>query len=125
MFQLQGHSFALEAQYVSRQGQVDGLDHGTLISFADLLRSGSSTAVVQWLELRGRSAQPWRLGLQVPAELVELQIDCIHPLPLLLEARCQFSAVQALAWYQGRLVTLLNIEQLHKIAEQVALDCSI
>ncbi len=121
LFRHQEQYFALEAQYVSRQGQSDGLDDHTLTHFADLLSHNTQTVVttaVHWLELCDGSMQPWRLGLQASAELVELSIESIYRLPVLLSARCQFSALQALAWYQNELVALLSVAALHEMLEQ-------
>lgn len=127
IFHHQGHRFALEAQYISRQGQVVGLEDDAFIRFSDLLMPNEQTVVtvVQWLELLGQSGHTWRLGLEVPAELVELPIDCIHPLPSLLQARRQFPALQALAWYQGALVALLSVDGLYTMAEQLSLNHSM
>ncbi len=120
MFRHQGHLFAFEAHYVRQQGQSDGSADQSLVCFAELLMPGAERipSTGSWLELWAPSVQPWRLGLAAPAELLELSIDGIQPLPLLLQLRSQFSALQALAWHQHELVALLNVAELHKIAVQ-------
>lgn len=120
LFRHQGQRFALEAQYVRGQGQGSDLDDGGLTPFAKLL-SPSSQAIVtamQWLELSDCSAQSWRLGLEQPAELVELPVEAIHRLPSMLQGRSEFPALQALAWYQNELVALLSVEALFKLAKR-------
>lgn len=124
LFHHQGHRFAVEAQYISKQGQADDLEDEALISFSDLYPSSQSPLATSrhWLELFNQAGQVWRLGLQRPAELIELPVSCINPLPALLQARSQLPALQALALYQGAVVALLNVDALQQMAERASLD---
>lgn len=124
MFRHAGQCFAFEAQYVSRQGRVDGLEHLPLINYADLLTPNQHAAstVAHWLELHCSSTRRLRLGLQVPAELIELPADCIYALPALLQARRQFSALQALAVYKNELIALLDVKALQQMADSHGLE---
>ncbi|HKM28007.1 MAG TPA: hypothetical protein VJY57_11295, partial [Thiopseudomonas sp.] len=96
--------------YVRSQGSVLALDdQRSVVTFSALL---NQTAQVQpvikhYLELTGPNGS-LLLGLEQSADLVELPIADIHSLPPLLQARRQFLALQALAWYQGQLVSLLD-----------------
>lgn len=124
MFRHVGQCFALEAQYVSRQGRGDAVEQLPLIAYSALFTPSqqSTSATAQWLELRGKSTHRWRLGLQTPAELIELPADCIYALPALLHARRQFPALQALALYQNELIVLLDVNALQQSAAEIILD---
>jgi len=124
LFRHAGQNFAFEAQYVSRQGVGDDLQHLPLINYADLFTPNLQAAAtaVQWLELRGSLARRWRLGLQAPAELIELPVDCIYALPALLQTRQQFSALRALALYQNELIALLDVSALQRLADKLVLE---
>lgn len=119
LFRHAGQCFAIEAQYVSRQGLVDDLQDLAVISFAGLLSPGKPTTepAIAWLELRSSQARRWRLSLQASAELIELPADCIYALPTSLQVRRQFSAVQALAFYQNELVAILDVRALQHLAD--------
>lgn len=119
LFRHAGQCFAIEAQYVSRQGLVDDLQDLAVISFAGLFSPGKPTTepAIAWLELRSSQARRWRLSLQASAELIELPADCIYALPTSLQVRRQFSAVQVLAFYQNELVAILDVRALQHLAD--------
>lgn len=118
MFCHQGQYFALEATYVRSQWSARAGDQTkTSVSFAsflDLTPTESYPATVQHLELAGPDGH-WWLGLEQAADLVELSVTDIHPLPPLLSARRQFLALQALACYQGKIVSLLDARVLQRL----------
>lgn len=124
MFHHAGQCFAFEAQYVRRQGRADDVEQLPLIAYSALFAPNqqSSSATAQWLELRGKSPRRWRLGLQAPAELIELPANCIYALPALLRARRQFPALQALALYDNELIALLDVNALQQIVDEITLD---
>ena len=73
-----------------------------------------SSDLEHYLELAGLNGS-WKLGLEQSADLVELAVADISALPTLLQARRQFPALQALAWYQGQLVSLLDPKALQML----------
>ncbi|HKM38039.1 MAG TPA: hypothetical protein VJY83_10445 [Thiopseudomonas sp.] len=118
----QGHYFALEAAYVRSQGSVLALDdQRSVVTFSALLDQVTCEHCVteHYLELAGAGGS-WRLGLEQSADLVELAIADISALPVSLQARRQFPALQALAWYQGQLVSLLDPKALQRLRVELA-----
>lgn len=124
VFRQKNQLFALEAAFVRGQGRSDLLDATTkLLPFAQLLtpKTRSLTAKsAHWLGLAGSPSigkqGAWLLGIEADAELVELAVNQIHPLPPLLQARREFVALQAVAWYQQQLVSLIDARVLLKLA---------
>ncbi|MDY0206843.1 MAG: hypothetical protein RBR82_09505 [Pseudomonas sp.] len=117
LFKHQGHYFALEAAYVRSQGSVLAPeDPHSIVAFSALLNQAAYEFSVteHYLELVGPSGS-WWLGLEQSADLVELAIADISALPVSLQARRQFPALQALAWYQGQLVSLLDPKALQQL----------
>ena len=117
LFKHQGQCFALEAACVCSQGSMLALaEQPSIVDFSALLdqRAPLQSAAEHYLELAGPCGS-WRLGLEQSADLVELPIADIHSLPPLLQVRRQFSALQALAWYQGQLVSLLDPKALQRL----------
>ncbi len=117
------HWFALEAVYVLGQGKLDFVKAETqVLSFSQLLNSAAlnpaaevSVSSQHWLGLAG-SQERWLLGVGAAAELVEIPVQQIHPLPPLLQASRECRALQAVAWYQQRLVNLLDARVLLELA---------
>ncbi|NLW03677.1 MAG: hypothetical protein GX029_00320 [Pseudomonadaceae bacterium] len=140
IFSHQNQLFALEATFVRGQGRVEFLAAGALLlPFAQLLTpktlvpfcpvgspslvsSSSLACPLHWLGLAGgqlstaSGQQNWLLGIEGEAELVELPVEQIQPLPPLLLARRTFPALQAAAWYQQRLVSLIDARVLLTLA---------
>jgi len=117
MFRHQEQCFAIEAAYVRSQGcalanegEIDIRPFASLIDRTAKPYPGAT----QYLQLAGLSGS-WRLGLERPAELIELPVTNIYALPPLLQARRQFLALQALAWYQDELVSLLDARVLQQL----------
>ncbi len=120
LFRHHGQRYAIEAQYVLRQGQLNPLDAESLTCFSDLLpltAQPADSGEAQWLEIASRSTPPWRLGLEAPAELIELSVADIFPLPEILYSRRTFAALQAVALYQHELVALLNADVLFQLQQ--------
>ena len=125
MFCQDKHWFALEAAYVVGQGKVAILDAETpVLDFSQLLNPAALNPAAQvflsspsqhWLGLVG-SQQRWLLGISAAAEWVEMPVEQIYALPPLLQASRQFKALQAVAWYQQRLVNLLDARVLLNLA---------
>jgi len=122
IFSHQNQLFALEAGFVTGQGKTAfSATSGLLLSFSQLLipETGSRlTPPAHWLSLAADSScfKPWLLGIEKEAELIELPAEDIHPLPPLLFARRTFPALQAVAWYQQRLVSLIDVRVLQDLA---------
>lgn len=110
LFVHQGQYFALEAAYVRSQGCVHALEpNNAVISFAAVLDSTvkQHAAPEHYLELTAPTGS-WWIGLEQSADLVELPITDIHVLPSVLQARRKVLALQALAWYRGQVVSVLD-----------------
>ena len=140
IFSHQNQLFALEATFVRGQGRIEFLAAGALLlPFAQLLtpkfptpqcstpRCSASdifpqTNLVHWLGLAGgqlataSGQKSWVLAIEGDAELVELPVEQIQPLPPLLLARRTFPALQAVAWYQQRLVSVIDARVLLTLA---------
>ncbi|GLR65181.1 hypothetical protein [Marinospirillum insulare] len=120
LFTHQQDYFALEASLVKGQGSCAFKDSNTpLLPFNQFLKPGSQQpgSPSHWLALASHSpdaskVKPWLLGLESEAELIELPAERIHPLPPLLLAGRTFPALQAVAWYQQRLVSLIDARAL-------------
>lgn len=118
MFRHQEQCFAIEAAYVRSQGcALANEDEMDIRLFAALIDRTAKAypAATQYLQLADLSGS-WRMGLETPAELIELAVTSIYALPPLLQARRQFLALHALAWYQGELVSLLDARALQQLA---------
>lgn len=120
MFYQDKHWFALEAAYVVGQGKVVSLDAETrVLNFSQLLNPAAQASLSSlsqhWLGLAG-SQERWLLGISAAAELIEMPVEQIYALPPLLQASRQFKALQAVAWYQQRLVSLLDARVLLNLA---------
>ena len=120
IFSQQQQLFALEASFVRSQGSVSFIDtRRELLSFSQLLNSElfkqEAYPCQHWLRLAGSQGR-WLLGIEGDAELVELPAEQIYPLPPLLQASRQFKALQAVAWYQQRLVSVLDARVLLGLA---------
>ncbi len=112
--------FGLEAGFVRSQGSVSFIDvRRELLSFSQLLNPKASKQEAypcqHWLRLAGSKGR-WLLGIEGDAELIHLAADQIHPLPPLLQAGRDFKALQAVAWYQQRLVSVLDARVLLGLA---------
>lgn len=135
IFSHQEQCFGIEASFVRGQGRTDFLAHKTQCLPLECFLSSRTTHLKQeqtcvkaapWLSLAADSFRlsvvsnpAWVLVIQGDAELVELPAEQIHPLPPLLKARLTFPALQAVAWYQQRLVSLLDARVLLKQAPQL------
>lgn len=125
IFSQQQQLFALEASFVRSQGSVSFIDtRRELLSFSQLLNSELLNSELfkqeaypcqHWLRVAGSQGR-WLLGIEGDAELVELPAEQIYPLPPLLQASRQFKALQAVAWYQQRLVSVLDARVLLGLA---------
>ena len=110
LFTHQGHYFALEAVYVRTQGNVQALECGRhVLPFALVLDAQVQEAVriAHYLEFVTPAGSGW-LGLAQSAELVELPVSQISALPPLLQVRRNLVALQAFAWHQGAIVSILD-----------------
>lgn len=129
--------FALDASFVLGQGQTAYLDTSSaqLLSFDQLLAPNHlmtnhsvTHSPAHWLRLAGslslansvnpllKSQGAWLLGIAAAAELVEMPVEQIHALPPLLQASREFKALQAVAWHQQRLVSLIDARVLLRLA---------
>lgn len=142
IFREQNQLFALEASFVGGQGRTDFLEaNAQVLPFSDFLmpkahRTANQAAQFQskhWLRLAGslktpNNKNPWLLGIESDAELIELPANQIHALPALLKARREFVALQAVAWYQQQLVSLIDARVLltlaHPLLAPLALDAN-
>lgn len=120
VFRHNGQNYAIEAQSVLRQGQVNPRDDAPMTCFSELLPANAQAPggdELQWLEIASRSTPPWRLALNAAAQLIELPVDNIFPLPELLRSRRTFAALQAIAWHRQELVALLNVDALFQLQQ--------
>ncbi|HKM15682.1 MAG TPA: hypothetical protein VJY63_07160 [Marinospirillum sp.] len=120
MFHQDKHWFALEAAYVVGQGKAGLLDAETrVLDFSQLLNLAAQASLSSlshhWLRLAGSQGR-WLLGISAAAELIEMPVEQIHALPPLLQASREFKALQAVAWYQQQLVSLLDARVLLNLA---------
>lgn len=124
-FRHQGQSYAIEAGAVTKQGQLDGQDVELLGHFADCFSTPlvNAEGARQWLELQDYSGQTWRLGLSTAADLIELPVQCVYPLPAILAALRELPALQALALFQNELIALLDATVLQKMLERKPVEC--
>lgn len=124
-FRHQGQSYAIEAGAVTKQGQLHGQDVELLGHFSDCFSAPlvNAEGVRQWLELQDDSGQTWRLGLSTAAELIELPVQCVYPLPAILVALRELPALQALALFQNELIALLDATVLQKMLERKPVEC--
>ena len=127
LFRHQGQCYAIEASAVKKQGQFDRLATEVLGNFSELFTAplaSTESAAVQWLELQGNAGQAWRLGLSAAAELIELPVECIYPLPAILAALREMPALHALALFQNELIALLDAAALQQMLERKTVECS-
>lgn len=129
IFTSAGQLYGIESSAVRGRGRTQSLPQASLLQ--DQVQERTKNRVVdfsvllgqsaclpdQWLRLKG-TEQDWFLGLTGEMELVELQVNQIHPLPRLLAARLEFHPLKALTWYQQQLVNLLDIRLLSQLAEK-------
>jgi len=123
LFCHQNQWFAFEASLVKGQGSCSFYDpKALLLPFNQFLNQSTAKDKAQqtthWLRLAAQStdAKPWLLGIASEAELIELPAEQIHTLPPHLLARRTFPALQAVAWYQQRLVSIIDARVLLKLA---------
>lgn len=122
LFSQQNQWFAFEASLVKGQGSCSSSDSNTLLlPFSQFLTTNSThdkANATHWLRLAAQPAdiKPWLLGITGEAELIELPTEQIYALPPLLHARRTFPALQAVAWYQQRLVSLIDARVLQGLA---------
>lgn len=127
LFRHQGQGYAIEASAVKKQGQFGHLDTEVLGSFSELFTTplaSAEVAAVQWLELQSNSGQTWRLGLSAAAELIELPVECVYPLPAILASLRELPALHALALFQNELIALLDAAALQQMLERKPVECS-
>ncbi|KGK42411.1 hypothetical protein LH51_07835 [Nitrincola sp. A-D6] len=115
----------LEAIRVAGRGLVDH-QVSSVVPFSVLYTPQVSSealrqdpAVTQWLRITGHSAD-WLLGLNVGADLIELEPAEIYPLPSLLAQRSNFEPLKALGFHQQRLVALLDVDLLEQCYRQIS-----
>lgn len=123
LFCHQNQWFAFEASWVKGQGSCSFYDpKALLLPFNQFLNQSTAKDKAQqtthWLRLAAQStdAKPWLLGIASEAELIELPAEQIHALPPHLLARRTFPALQAVAWYQQRLVSIIDARVLQGLA---------
>ena len=129
VFKQQSQWFALEASFVQGQGRTEFLAaDALLLPFSQLLTSKLIPKPLpinntkHWLALAGGQLggvsgdKSWLLGIEGEAELVVLPKEQIHPLPPLLLACRTCPALQAVAWHQQRLVSLIDARVLLTLA---------
>ncbi|SFX52169.1 hypothetical protein [Marinospirillum alkaliphilum] len=132
VFSHQQHWFGLESSFVRARGLCSLHRRNLpLVPFSALLPEVESDKKPlepkEWLQLSAAkigtgAGGDWLLGLAGEVDLLELPASCISILPPLLHERRLFSPIQALALYQGRLITLLNCHELAAMASKIDLD---
>lgn len=137
IFREQNQLFALEASFVGGQGRTDFLEaNAQVLPFSDFLipkANGTAKQAAQskhWLRLTSALVSPsskttWLLGIEGDAELIELPANQIHALPAILKASREFSALQAVAWYQQQLVSLIDARVLLKLAHPLLVPLTL
>lgn len=108
--------FGIESSCVRARGLCSrGNRNLPLVAFSALLPPAEGFEAPfeprEWLQLSAAEGD-WLLGLTGDVDLLELPASCIAILPPLLRERRLFSPIQALALYQGRLITLLDRHEL-------------
>lgn len=114
-FQYNGYGFAVEARYVVAMGTLQNLAHEQqkYIDLSGLLATSTKLAPTASYALRLRRQQDeLLLALEQEAQIIELNADSIWPLPPLMQHAKQHPSIQALAWHNNQLLTLLNVQQL-------------
>jgi len=114
-FQYNGYGFAVEARYAVAMGALQSLAHEQQkhIDLKGLFAITPETTLTANYALRLRCQQDeLLLALEQEAQIIELNADSIWPLPPLMQHTKQHPSIQALAWHNNQLITLLNAQQL-------------
>lgn len=121
IFTWAGQLYGIESSAVRGRGRTQSLPQGSKVMDFSVLLGQSACQPDQWLKLQGVD-RDWLLGLTGEMDLVELQIENIHPLPPILATRLEFPPLRALAWYQQQLLNLLDARLLNQLAEKKLAD---
>ena len=111
-FSAGGNLLGVEACQVRGSGMMPETPLATIESLLALSAAGASGVIRKRLSIKGEEYRDREISVESPVELVRINAASIFPLPPLLAARSTLPGLRAFAFFDSRVVPLIDLGSL-------------